>query len=425
MRPVRADTISVVGALAVVAAAMVWWNQGHRSGPALSTFVLMCALAVATGEAVRATVERHAAAPISLASGLALAVSPVVGPRGFGFTTADVVLVVAVAMLCGSFVGYAAGRPLGLADMMSRLLGIALTAVLVHDVGPQPSTILAWTADAHQPRWLVALALVAVSAAGVGLEILLRSWTRSRAQHIPLRVVLADELSSSGGLGLSVVTTGPLIALARPVIGPWSIPLCLGPLLLVQFAIRRQAGIRRTYRETIATLSRLTDVTGYTSPGHARRVALTSVELGRELGFTERDLTQLEYAALLHDLGQIALRVPIPGGATVLAAPSDQQRIADDGALIVRRTGVLDDVAHVLQRQTTPYRQVREFGEDLPLAARIIKVVNAYDDLTGGSELAAAQAVALERIHLGLGYEYDPAVVDALQRVLARRTSTP
>jgi len=136
------------------------------------------------------------------------------------------------------------------------------------------------------------------------------------------------------------------------------------------------------------------------------------------MGMGQRELTDLEYAALLHDLGQVALREPIPAGATVMAAPADQQRIAHDGAEIARTTGVLDNVAAILEAQTTPYRQVREFGQDLPMSSRIIKVANAYDDLCdpGGNDHRA-----MERIHLGLGYEYDPRVVDSLTRVLERR----
>jgi predicted ATPase with chaperone activity len=105
-----------------------------------------------------------------------------------------------------------------------------------------------------------------------------------------------------------------------------------------------------------------------------------------------------------------------------MAAPVDQQRIAQDGAEIVRSTGVLDQVATILQAQTTPYRQVREFGQDLPLSSRIIKVANAYVDLAGPDEVQDEHA--MERIHLGLGYEYDPRVVDALLRAIGATTPT-
>ncbi len=84
----------------------------------------------------------------------------------------------------------------------------------------------------------------------------------------------------------------------------------------------------------------------------------------------------------------------------------------------MRETGVLEGVAHILEHQTTPYRQVRELGEEIPLTSRIIKVVNAYEDLNRGARGSRSRDAALERIYLGLGYEYDPRVVDALLRVL-------
>nr|WP_277352114.1 HD domain-containing phosphohydrolase [Knoellia sp. DB2414S] len=201
-----------------------------------------------------------------------------------------------------------------------------------------------------------------------------------------------------------------------------ALPLFLFPLALTYFAVQRFASIRRTYRQTIGALSSLTDVAGYTTDAHGSRVAELSTAIGRDLGMSANDLTDLEYAALLHDLGQVGLREPIPHGATVMAAPADQRRIALDGAEIVRTTGVLDEVAAVLEAQTTPYRQVREFGQDLPLSSRIIKVANAYDDLAGPDGIGDERA--MERIHLGLGYEYDPRVVESLSRVLARRRRT-
>ncbi len=81
------------------------------------------------------------------------------------------------------------------------------------------------------------------------------------------------------------------------------------------------------------------------------------------------------------------------------------------------------EVAEAVQLQSVPYRVVREDGDELPLAARIVKVANAYDDFVGGSITARRREAAIERIQLGLGYEYDPRVVEALVRVLARANS--
>ena len=195
-------------------------------------------------------------------------------------------------------------------------------------------------------------------------------------------------------------------------------------MILTYVAVRRYAANQETYRQMIATLSRLTEAGGYTLPDHGSRVADLAVAMARALGLSSGRSRMLEYAALLHDLGQIALREPIPGGATVLAAPSDQRRIAADGARIMRHAGVLDAAAALIEVQATPYRQVRELSEDVPMASRIIKVANAYDDLTAGGRGSDAQDRALERILLGLGYEYDPAVVDALERSCVPRCCT-
>jgi hypothetical protein len=226
------------------------------------------------------------------------------------------------------------------------------------------------------------------------------------------------ELRSAVPLSSALAVSGVLIAIAARPLGVVALPLFLVPLVLSQFAFRRYVGIRATYGQSIRTLSRITDLAGYTPAGHSERVAELSVAVGGELGITGRELLDLEYAALLHDLGQVALSEPIPGGATVLAARADQRRIERDTVDIVRETGVLDDVAAILEQHTTPYRQMREFGEEIPLPSRVLKVTNAFDDLTKGARSDVACDAAIERIYLGLGYEYDPRVVDALLRVL-------
>jgi response regulator RpfG family c-di-GMP phosphodiesterase len=167
--------------------------------------------------------------------------------------------------------------------------------------------------------------------------------------------------------------------------------------------------------------------------------------MGRELGMSEEELLELEYAALMHDIGQLSLGDPIPGGATVLASPTEQRRIAELGAEVIKQTGVLDQVARIVQLSSHPYRVGQAVpppsngdgdngrdgdgaGDNLdgrpqppPLASRIIKVANAYDDLVGDSGDRDRGAAVLERLRLDSAVEYDPAVVEALSRVVDRR----
>ena len=187
-----------------------------------------------------------------------------------------------------------------------------------------------------QAYWL-ALAMVAVSLVALSAEAFLAAVARAARDHAPLLRSLIDEARGAFGLTAALSTTGALIALAERSLGVIAIPLFLFPLLLTQFAVRRYATVRATYRQTIRALSRLTEIGGYTEPGHASRVALLATRMGRDLGMSEREVLDLEYAALLHDIGQVSLGEPIPRGATIMAAPADQRRIAHDGAQIVRR----------------------------------------------------------------------------------------
>jgi len=386
--------------------------------------VVAFAVVIAVGERNRIELPgARESAPMSLAAAFALAMTSEVGiGHGVSFTADVVVSVTAVAMLVGALLFIGRGSTLRIDDMAARFLSVAVAAWLFRQAFEwQGRPLLQLQRDGDQNRWQLALAMLGVSVIALLVQGVFVAVSAAVRDHLPLWQSIVDELQQAVGLSAALAASGALIALAERPMGILALPIFLVPLVLTQFAVRRFASIRTTYGQTIRTLSRLTEIGGYTPPDHPARVAELSVAMGRDMGMSERDALDLEYAALLHDIGQVALREPIPGGATMLAAPADQDRIARDGAEIVRKTGVLDTVALILESQSKPYRHVRELGENLPISSRIIKVANAYDDLVGGRDNVDGKDAAIERIHLGLGYEYDPRVVEALLRVLARR----
>ena len=130
----------------------------------------------------------------------------------------------------------------------------------------------------------------------------------------------------------------------------------------------------------------------------------------------EPDLLDLEFAALMHDIGQLALLEPIPGGATLLVTAQEARRIAQFGAEVIRQTGALDSVAEIVRCQWQP---ARDHGPaEPPLASRVIRVANAFDDIVRGSSDRDQVASALERLYAGAQaergagarVESDPAV---------------
>ncbi len=421
---VGAALLGIFCLVLTIGASAGWWTGSSSvEGWDQVVVLLVFMVTIAVGEFNLITLPgSRESAPMSVAAAYALAMTAQVDNQSVHFDAATTIATTALAMALPTVVSVVAHRPRHYREVATRLLGAATAAVLYRTLplvngSPFVEAQFRW----GDQRWLTAVAMVAVSALALVAESLISATVAAGDDHVPWRVAVRDELRQMVGLSASLAASGALIALAEPALGVVAVPVFLIPLVLTQFAVRRYAGIRETYTQTIRTLSRLTEVGGYTPTAHPARVADLSVGIGRVLGVSAREVVTLEYAALLHDIGQLALRVPIPGGATMLAAPADQERIAGDGAQIVRRTGVLDEVADILELQSKPYRHVRELGERIPLAARIIKVANAYDDLAGDQPTAVSRDAAIERIHLGLGYEYDPAVVEALQRLIRLR----
>lgn len=363
--------------------------------------------------------------PISLAASLALPMTTMLpGGVRVGMPAGLVVVVVAVA----TFIGHVLRRRLlaveqfGITQIATRVLVVGVAAVLYRELPLEGRPLTQWAVEWHDVKWLTALAMVAVALIAMTLQVMLMGLRQARRQHAMLRQSLVDEAGAVGPLALATTSTAAVIALAVAALGPVAVPLFMAPLLLLQLAVSRQSVVRATQRQTVRSLSRLTEQGGFTTQGHSARVAARSTEIGRDLGLPERDLVDLEYAALLHDLGQVSLRRPIPGGATTATSPLDQRRIAHTGAAILARTAELSRLSVVVAGQATPYRKMAEV-QGLPLEARILKVANAYDDLVGTATDRASVRRGLDRLRLGLDYEYDPRVIRSLCRVLQREGS--
>jgi HD domain len=416
-----AALLVVVGSVAFVA------GSGELQQPGTA---LVFAAFIAVGELFRITLpgDREEA---PLATGVALAYALLVGGQDDRATygIAQVVGVVAVGTLIGLVPHVVGGRAPRGDDVARRVLVVAAAAAVFRplldgDLAPSIT---------GSPL-VLAGAMVAVAALAGLCDIALAAIARS-GRHVHPRPsrpagsaflrVLRDEARARIALGSAIGATGVLIALAAGVMSLWALPVFAIPLLLAQFAFRRWSASRATYLQTIQALSRVTEVGGYTETGHARRVAELAVAVGRDLGMSERQLLDLQYAALMHDLGQLSLPEPIPGGATTVADRAEQIRIAVMGADVVRQTGVLDRVAEIVERQAEPYRRPHvDVDPGVPLSSRVIRAVNAYDDLVGDSSERGRALEALERLRLGMAYEYDPLVVESLSRVVARSTAT-
>jgi len=273
--------------------------------------------------------------------------------------------------------------------------------------GALPATFL--------PNWRDAMLFTTSAAAGFVGEMVTSAVLRYGLSGLGPRLYLALDTARDLNVYVSLVASGALFGIAFGAIGWWALPLAALPYGFAHGAFRRYVDARRTYTQMMRSLARIPEVAGHTDPGHAGRTAELAVALAVELGLRPRDVDTVEYAALLHDIGRISLNEP-----SVLRMGFTDGDIAKWGSEIIGETSYLREVGDVVLRQHEPHRSPGvESNIDVPVAAKIVKVCSAFDEST--SELGFSPLEAMEKLHRGSVYDYDPDIVATLRHVLDRR----
>jgi response regulator RpfG family c-di-GMP phosphodiesterase len=159
---------------------------------------------------------------------------------------------------------------------------------------------------------------------------------------------------------------------------------------------------------------------------HAYRVAAIAASVGRVLRMDARGLAALEHAALLHDIGKLAipdavLRKPAPLSAEELALV---RRHPEVGADLIRGVPYLADAAAIVRdvherMDGLGYPDGRPAAE-VSAGARIVAVADAYDAMTRPRVFrdAVAPREAMLELTRCAGTQFDPAIVEAFRRVM-------
>jgi HD-GYP domain-containing protein (c-di-GMP phosphodiesterase class II) len=160
---------------------------------------------------------------------------------------------------------------------------------------------------------------------------------------------------------------------------------------------------------------------------HSNRLAIDCRLVGEELGLEPDALFELELVAILHDIGKLA----VPTAILDLARPLAGRERAVVRAHTVRGAEILAEIAGLahlapLVRASherwdgTGYPD-RLRGEQIPLAARVVVTVDAFDAMTNDRPYrrALGYSEARRRITAGAGTSFDPRVVGALLAAVA------
>lgn len=176
----------------------------------------------------------------------------------------------------------------------------------------------------------------------------------------------------------------------------------------------------KLHLSTIECLAKAIDAKDQTTHGHIRRVQFLAVELGKLVGLSENDLNGLQAAALLHDIGKLA--VP----ESILNKPGKLSKCEYSTMKLHTLIG-----AEILSQVDFPYPVVPAVryhherydgkgypeglqGEKIPLLARILTLADFYDALRSDRpyRLALPKQEVIEIIHSEKGKMFDPQLAD-------------
>lgn len=187
--------------------------------------------------------------------------------------------------------------------------------------------------------------------------------------------------------------------------------------------------VNTLYLSTIETLATAVDAKDQVTHGHIRRVQQYATGLAKELGVSDaRQLQAIEAAALLHDMGKLAIPEYILNKPGKLSAGEfEKMKLhASIGADILSAIDfpypVVPIVRHHHENWNGEGYPDGLSGTQIPIGARILSVVDCFDALTSDRPYrpALSHESALKIILERRGSMYDPLVVDAFIHALPR-----
>jgi HD domain len=181
--------------------------------------------------------------------------------------------------------------------------------------------------------------------------------------------------------------------------------------------------LQRAYRGTVMLLADVVEFDDQYTADHSRSVVELVHATADELGFERSRRQELEFAALLHDVGKIAIPKEIlhkPAALTDSEFEVMKTHTIEGQFMLDRVGGLLGRVGEIVRScherwDGTGYPDALR-GEEIPLESRIVFAADAFNAMTTNRPYrnAMSQADAVAELRAGAGTQFDPAVVEAL-----------
>lgn len=246
--------------------------------------------------------------------------------------------------------------------------------------------------------------------------------------NTPISRVFALSIRNVGLPLLSQVPLGWLMAEIAQTVGHWAALLFMVPLLLARYSFSKFTETRDLFFGSVSALSQAIDAKDGFTRGHADRVSRIAGAIAREMQLTEKVIEQIELAGLLHDIGKIGVE------DRILMKPSkldgDEQELMRRhpvyGGSILEPSAALRPLVPLVLHHHENFdgsgypEGIR--GEQIPLGSRIIIVADAYEAMTSDRiyRKAIGHEKAMEQLNKFKGAQFDPTVVRAIERTIAK-----
>lgn len=184
----------------------------------------------------------------------------------------------------------------------------------------------------------------------------------------------------------------------------------------------------RSFLAAAVMLARLADAKDDYTHGHSLRVANLSCALGRHLGLSPDKMQTLRVAAILHDIGKLAIPASILTKRGLLTRREREivEAHSMEGARIVSGLSGYEEVARIImshhERLDGMGYPEGISGGEIPFMARIVAVADTFDAITSDRSYHSISGweKALDAIRAERGDKYDARIVSALEEVVTQ-----
>jgi putative nucleotidyltransferase with HDIG domain len=226
---------------------------------------------------------------------------------------------------------------------------------------------------------------------------------------------------------------GGLLGAAYHLVGVVALPLIFIVFFVGQMTFSSYSQLREAQESTLKGFVKALEAKDLYTRGHTERVAYFSELIGRELGFSGTQLERLRWAALIHDVGKLAVPRELIRKRAKLSAEEYCQMQAHVHLVedLLAEVEFLQSVIKVAANHHAHFDGNGYHGKDHaggppPIEARILAVADSFDAMTStrSYRVALSQDYAFGELRAHAGTQFDPAIVEAFISVLVDRGET-